>query len=244
MTNRHKPFAVFDIDGTLMRWQMLHATFDRLGRAGHLLEGDYDAFLAAREQWKARASEDGFREYERKLVEIVNRNLKDIAPAHFQAAADDAFAKYKDQTYRYTRDLIRELKAQNYCILAVSGVPQEMAEALTAHFGFDDISATIHHIKDGRYTGEITVAPHRKPELLQELVAKHNLTFAGSVGVGDSEGDIGMLSLVEHPIAFNPTKQLFLHAQQQGWKVVVERKTMIYEFEPADGHYRLAQTNA
>jgi len=88
------------------------------------------------------------------------------------------------------------------------------------------------------------VAALHKPELLKQLVAKHGLTFTDSIGMGDSEGDISMLEMTEHPLAFNPSKILFQQAQKQGWKVVIERKNMIYELEPADGHYRLAHTNA
>ena len=51
-----------------------------------------------------------------------------------------------------------------------------------------------------------------------------------------------MLSTVEQPIAFNPTKQLFEHARTYGWRIVLERKNMVYELEPRDGSYILAQT--
>ena len=63
--------------------------------------------------------------------------------------------------------------------------------------------------------------------------------WSGSVGVGDSESDIPMLSTVERPIAFNPTRNLYEHAVEHAWPVVVERKNMIYKLEPHDGVYRL-----
>lgn len=44
-----------------------------------------------------------------------------------------------------------------------------------------------------------------------------------------------MLSIVERPIAFNPDKDLFNAAKHNGWKIVVERKNMIYKLEP-NGH--------
>jgi phosphoserine phosphatase len=49
-----------------------------------------------------------------------------------------------------------------------------------------------------------------------------------------------MLEAVEQPIAMNPSQKLFDHAQKHGWKIVVERKNMIYELEDRDGSYVLA----
>jgi phosphoserine phosphatase len=34
-----KRFAVFDLDGTLVRWQLYHALVDRLAKKGYLGEG-------------------------------------------------------------------------------------------------------------------------------------------------------------------------------------------------------------
>lgn len=83
----------------------------------------------------------------------------------------------------------------------------------------------------------------RKPEKLNELVTKHGASWTDSIAVGDSEGDIPMLSAVERPIAFNPTKMLFDKAKEQGWSIVIERKNMVYRLEPSDGSYLLAQTD-
>ena len=51
----------------------------------------------------------------------------------------------------------------------------------------------------------------------------------GSTAVGDTESDIPMLEVVGHPIAFNPNTKLAEHAQEKGWRIVVERKDVIYE---------------
>ena len=37
------------------------------------------------------------------------------------------------------------------------------------------------------------------------------------------------LEMVENPICFNPNEKLYTEAKRQGWKVVVERKDVIYE---------------
>jgi len=239
-----KKFAVFDIDGTLIRWQLFHVIFKKLGKAGHYQPGDYERLQTAHKAWKTRATDESFKEYEAVLIDIVARNLSHVPVAAYHTIIDQALDEYKDQVYRYTRDLIKELKLQGYTILAISGSPSEAIKQLAEYYGFDDFVGTVHYRKNGLLTGKIEETFNRKPQLLKQLVARHGLSFAGSIGVGDSEGDLSMLELVEQPIAFNPSKKLFTHAQAKGWKIVIERKNMIYELEPAGGKYVLTHTNA
>jgi HAD superfamily hydrolase (TIGR01490 family) len=238
-----KPFAVFDIDGTLIRWQLFHAVVDRLAKAGHVPADAYEKAHDARMLWKRRTNESSFREYEQKLVDAYVGSLSSLRVADFQKAADAVVAEHKDQVYTFTRDLIRELKAKGYLLFAISASQSEIVGMLTAYYGFDDYAASVYEQKDGYFTGNVDVIARKKPELLEKLIAKHGVTKQGSFGVGDTESDISMLEVVEHPIAFNPSKKLFQHAQSAGWNVVVERKNMIYKLEPHDGTYQLAETD-
>jgi len=67
-----------------------------------------------------------------------------------------------------------------------------------------------------------------KARVLQRAIEKEGLTLSGSVGVGDSEIDIAFLKMVEKPICFNPNSKLYQHAKLAKWKIVVERKDMVY----------------
>ncbi len=55
-----RPFAVFDIDGTIIRWQLYHAVVDALGRAGHIRPEHYQALKETRMVWKRRTNESSF----------------------------------------------------------------------------------------------------------------------------------------------------------------------------------------
>ena len=79
----------------------------------------------------------------------------------------------------------------------------------------------------------------RKDELLRELMARHNVAITDSIAVGDSEGDIAMLELVENPIAFNPTKGLLQVAKNNAWDIIIERKNVVYKLRASDGQYYL-----
>lgn len=232
-------FAVFDIDGTLIRWQLYHAVVDALARQGDIDQQAYQNIRQARMLWKKRTHQDSFREYEMELVKTYESTLKQLSVDKFDQALRNVFEEYKDQVYTYTRGLIRDLKDKGYLLFALSGSQQEIISLLAEHYGFDDWVGSRAEQVDGRFTGNIKTSLGRKPDILRELVARHQATYSGSIAVGDSEGDIGMLELTERPIAFNPSKKLFQHAREQGWKVVVERKNVVYELVSEDGSYRL-----
>lgn len=235
-----KQFAVFDIDGTLLRWQLYHAVADQLAEFGHFDTKKFEAVRKARMQWKKRESEDSFRNYEQKLVELVDGAIKGIKVETLNRASQAVIEKYKDQVYTYTRNLLKSLKRQGYILFALSASQTEIVELMADYYGFDDFGGSIYEVKDEKFTGKKDVLKsQRKPEYLRRLVAKHGATYENSIGVGDSESDIPVLEVVQNPIAFNPTKVLFEHAKKHNWKIVVERKNVIYKLEPRDESYIL-----
>lgn len=239
--SKSKPFAVFDIDGTIVRWQLYHAVTDQLVRNGQIDAKAFEKVRHIRMNWKKRVGEDSFRDYEKALVQVFTNAIAGMSVAEFVKASDTAFEEYKDQVYTYTRDLIRQLQADDYLLFAISGSPSIIVEKLVRYYGFDDFAATNYPAKDGHFTGEEELSLGKKPQLLKMLVDKHGASHDNSIAVGDSEGDIDMLAMVARPIAFNPSKGLFNHAHEQGWEIIVERKNVVYELEQQNGHYRLAQ---
>jgi HAD superfamily hydrolase (TIGR01490 family) len=238
-----RKFAAFDIDGTLIRWQLYHAIADALAKHGYISTEAYAAIRDARMGWKTRRHAESFREYELDLVKLFNQILANLSYTHFMEAAEDVFEEYKDQIYTYTRDLIKRLKKDGYLLFAISGSQIEVLQLMAEHYRFDDFVGSTFVHKNDRFTGE-TVSPYgRKDEVLKELAAKHGATFSGSIAVGDSTSDIQMLEIVENPIVFNPERRLFEHARKKGWKIVVERKNLIYELEKEDGKYQLVEAS-
>lgn len=233
-------FAVFDIDGTLIRWQLYHAVVEAIAKPSpHTLS----AIKTVRRQWKTRTDKDSFKKYELELIRIFESLLAELSPEDFAKAVGTAFEEYKDQVYTYTRDLIKELKAKDYLLFAISGSHIEIVEQLAKYYGFDDFVGTKYEQKSGRFTGNVQVGKYDKHLALESLVEKHQATHEGSIGVGDSKSDAAFLEIVEEPIAFNPDHELFEIAREKDWKIVVERKNIIYQLEPHDGTYILAKTN-
>lgn len=235
-----KKFAVFDIDGTLIRWQLYHAIADSIIKLGYSSREDFQKVKDARMKWKKRTHSESFKEYERTLVGAVDTMLLSLTIDQFNEASSAVFEEFKDQVYTYTRSLIAKLKLEGYLLFAISGSQEEIVEKIAAYYHFDDFVGSTY-IKEGDgFTGEKIVRTHGKDKLLSELVEKHGASYERSIAVGDSAGDISMLGAVQEPIAFNPEKKLYEHARKNGWKIVIERKNVVYELETHDGKYNLA----
>lgn len=236
-----KPYAVFDIDGTLIRWQLYHSIVDRLVKNGQIDANAFAGAKAARMIWKNRTSDTDFGAYQKALIEVYDQAIRQISYQDYLTAVNQVFDEYKDQSYTFTRDLIGRLKAKNYLLFAVSGSQVEIVEIVAKHYGFDDWAGSVYHQESGKFSGQKTIlAGQLKVAELAKLIKKHGAGQAGSVAVGDTDGDIAVLEAVKKPIAFNPNKKLFDHARQHGWQIVVERKNMVYELEPGSDGYKLA----
>lgn len=235
-------FAVFDIDGTLIRWQLYHAMVDRLAKTGHLGPDARDILHQARMRWKRREPSYSFRDYEIALIQTYEQSVTHLDIAEVAEAVRYVIDEYKDQVYTYTRDLITTLKADDYMLLAISGSHEELVAEIARHYGFDDYIGTRYNHADGHFTGEKYVASHNKQTALNSLIEKHDLTSKGSYAIGDSASDAAMLRLVEHPIAFNPDKALYDIATKAGWDIVIERKNVVYTLRKyGNGGYRLQE---
>lgn len=237
-----RPFAVFDIDGTLIRWQLFHAIVDILVSHNNIDPEHIKSVKSARSIWKRREGLDSFKEYECKLIDIHNRIILQISPEQYNDAVIQVFEEFKDQVYIYTRGLIAQLKAKNYLLFAISGSHNEIVKLIANYYGFDDSAGTQYLHNNGRFTGESKTYLGKKHIKLNKLVKKHNSTYKNSVAIGDSKGDISLLEAVQNPIAFNPDNILYKAAQAKKWKIVLEIKNMIYELEQHDGNYILANT--
>jgi HAD superfamily hydrolase (TIGR01490 family) len=233
-------FAVFDIDGTVIRWQLFHSVVSELIRRGQLSGEAAKQIHDARMTWKRRESDDSFKAYEHVLVHAYLSALVGLSVVQHQAGVENVFEEYKDQTYTYTRDLIRKLKKDGYLLFAISGSQQEIVSKFAEYYGFDDaIGAHLEQL-NGKFTGKSETPALGKQAYLEKLLARHDVSADGSIAIGDTESDIALLEAVEKPIAFNPSAGLLAKAKVEGWKIVVERKNVVYTLEKLGDDYHVA----
>ncbi|MDB5245203.1 MAG: hypothetical protein JWN90_308 [Parcubacteria group bacterium] len=225
-----RPVAVFDIDGTVFRSSLLIELVDRLIMRGVIPEQARTEYEEAQMDWQDRNGD--YEVYIRQVINAFIKNLKGLPYGDVADIAGEIIEEKRNRTYQYTRDLIKELKAEGYFLLAISHSPKFIVDGFAYELGFDKSYGTFYSTgASGRFTGELE-DEHvimNKSAILLRAIEKEGLTLTGSVGVGDTESDISMLDLVEEPIAFNPNRGLYRHAQQHGWKTIVERKDVIYE---------------
>lgn len=231
---------MFDIDGTLIRWQLYHAVVDRLAKHGLLGDATHKKIHEARMVWKKRSNDDAFNQYEHTLIEAFESALSNINPTDFDKLVDDIIDEYKDQVYIYTRDLIKRLKQDDYFLIAISGSHQELVDKLGEYYDFDIAVGSRYERDKQSFNGKKFIASLDKKSVLQKIIAENNLTLASSIAVGDTKSDTALLLTVEQPIAFNPERILFKYAQEKDWSIVIERKNVIYELKPHNGRYILA----
>jgi len=239
-----KQFAVFDIDGTLFRSGLYREVFFELIRMGALPEELHKQLADKETAWQKRAHGRAFGEFEQSMAEIFDEQLPNLKITDFEQAAAQVIQQHKDNVYVYTRDLVKSLNQQGFFLIAISGSQTEVLEPFAQHYGFDHWVGQHYERGTKYFTGHIRKTHKGKDKFLKEIIDDKNLSLADSVAVGDTGGDIDMLSMVEQPIAFNPENRLYQAAVKNGWKIVIERKNMIYELEKGTDEYTLSQANS
>jgi HAD superfamily phosphoserine phosphatase-like hydrolase len=181
--------------------------------------------------WKNRTSLNAFTQYELALVKSYTSALPNIPPKLYDQIAQNVANNYKAQVYSYTRDLAKNLKSKGYHLIAISGSPKKLLDFVAPVYGFDIWRGSEFELKDGKFTGKTDLTHDRKGEILKNLIDEHQLDLKDSYGIGDTLGDKPILEIVENPIAFNPVKELLNLAIENNWRVVVERKNVVYELK-------------
>ncbi|MBI5817279.1 MAG: HAD family phosphatase [Candidatus Yonathbacteria bacterium] len=228
---RTKKIAVFDIDGTIFRSSLLIVLINGLVADGIFplkaqkeLEKDYLAWLDRRGTYD---------QYLTQVVNIYFRHIVDCKVRDVNRIVKKVIAWEKDRVYVFTRDLVKKLKREGYFLLAISGSPDYIVSHFARYIGFHAYYGSMFEVKNGRFTGRAINRDSwsNKRKVLDQFLktAPFHVDLKRSIAVGDSPGDISMLEMVGRPIVFNPDNILARHAVKKKWKIVVERKNVIYD---------------
>ncbi len=224
-----KKVAFFDIDGTVFRSSLLVELVEALIRAQAFPQSVRDEYKKSHMAWWNREGT-----YEDYIADVIRAFRTHMRGVHYGILADvgkEVVAVQSKRVYRYTRDLIKDLKSKEYYIVAISQSPKTILDEFCASYGFDKVYGRIYEIGPRDcFTGEVIdesiIAD--KALIIDRLLENGDFTLVGSVGVGDTEGDIPLLKKVETPICFNPNLMLYEYGKAHAWPIVVERKDVVY----------------
>lgn len=225
-----KKIAVFDIDGTIFRKNLQFELINELSWMNVFPRRVRDQIVALYTSWLDHTGT--YESYRLALVDLYEKYIRGCKLQDVEKASKLVVSFHQNRTYVFAETLIKKLKKENYHIIAVSGSPVEIVKEYNArHLKFDAVFGSVYEInKHGVYTGKSNYEPVKnKGELVRHYIYENNLTLEGSYGMGDTESDASFLGLMENPIAFNPNENLKDIAQEKGWRIVVEKKDVVYE---------------
>lgn len=229
MSNKKNKIAIFDVDGTIFRKNLHFELIDELVWMKIFPKEVRNQLVRLYTDWLEHKGT--YEAYRLALVDLYNKHIKDCRISDVKKASKIVIPFHENRTYIFAEDLMRYLKRENYHIIAVSGSPLEIVEEYNQrHLKFDYVFGSVYETKGGKYTGGITFEPTKnKGQTVKQYIYENSIDLEESYGVGDTESDVSFLKMVENPIAFNPNHNLKKIAEKKGWRIVVEKKDVIYE---------------
>lgn len=223
-----KPIAIFDIDGTIFRSSLTIELFKHLVARKVFGSGFMTRVRASEAKWLNRQGH--YEDYVADVAAAYQKAIIGKRKDDIVAESRKVIAEQKLRTYRYTKYLLESIRGR-YFTVGISGSPLEIVSEYNQFLKFNKVYGWEFGLdQKGRYTNVVLhVPPQYKRELIVRYVQNHGLSFKKSIGVGDTEADIGFLELVERPIAFNPNSGLAKIARRNNWTVVTERKDLVLE---------------
>lgn len=226
-----RKLAIFDIDGTIFRSSLLIVLTNALVEKNFFPK---NARIEIKDDYKAWLNREGeYENYIEKVIDVYTKYIVGLKEEDVIRVVDEVLEDEKKKLYRYTRDLIKKLKSEDYFLFAISGSPGHILTSFAKDIGFDKYLGGYFEIVGGKFTGRQPFGnpAEDKRKTLAEFLEKSEIEFdlKNSIGIGDTESDIAFLEIVGNPIAFNPNKSLAEYAKKNNWKIVVERKDVIYD---------------
>lgn len=228
--SKKQAVAFFDIDGTLFRSSLLIELVEELIARGIFPASAKEAYRREYQAWMNR--EGGYEDYIDSLIGAFRQHIKGVPYGTFSDVGKEVVKNHQHKVYRYTRDLLRRLSAEDYYLVAISQSPKTILDLFCGQYGFDKVYGRIYEIgPQDNLTGEVIDEAQiaNKAAIVQRVFSKNlDLDQGRSLAVGDTDGDIPLLESVTRPICFNPNQSLLTYAEKRGWEVVIERKDVIY----------------
>jgi HAD superfamily hydrolase (TIGR01490 family) len=213
--------AFFDVDGTLVRTNIVHAFAFYAMNQGSIL--GY-AWKTA----KTLASIPFFMAADR-----VNRKVfNEVFYSYYEGQSEDRLETLAEELFADvlrpaifdgTPRLIEECKRAGCRIVLVTGALDFTVRHLASHLGADDLIANRMRFVQGVATGRVVppiIEGAHKALVIRDYCVKEGLALEKSFAYSDSFSDYPMLAVVGHPAAVNPDARLARVARAYEWPII------------------------
>ena len=213
--------AFFDIDGTLISTNVVHAYGYYAQNEGSAV-GMLGRSLATVAQIPLFA---GLNIVDRKIFnEYFYRQYQGLSEDRLLTLAEDLFEDViKGAIFKKAQDLVDEARRAGCKIVFVTGALDFTMAPLARYFGVDDLIANRMQFVGGKATGKVIppiIEGANKANVIREFCEKHNLSLMKSFAYSDSASDYAMLTVVGRPTAVNPDLRLRALARSYNWPIL------------------------
>jgi len=221
-TPKYKNSAAFyDVDGTLIRTNIVHAFAFYARRQQSLLESARRTVTTAASVPMFWAADKISRKW---FNEIFYRSYEGESEDRLVVLAEELFEDViKPNIYPRAKDLIAESRRAGCRQVLISGALDFTMKPLATWLGVDDLIANRLEFEGGYATGKLKkpfVAGATKSVIMRDYARAHGVDLAESWAYSDSFSDYPMLAVVGHPTAVHPDLRLRSVARSYDWPVL------------------------
>lgn len=213
--------AFFDVDGTLVRTNIVHAHAYYAMNQGTILGTAWKTF-------KTVASVPMFM-----VTDRINRKFfNELFYGYYEGQSEDRLETLaaelfedvlKPAIFPGTKRLIEECRRAGCKIVLVTGALDFTVRDLAAHLGADAVIANKMRFVQGVATGQVIppiIEGAHKALVIRDYCVRENIALEKSFAYSDSFSDYPMLAVVGHPAAVNPEPKLARVARAYEWPIV------------------------
>lgn len=213
--------AFFDIDGTLISTNVVHAY-------GYyaMNEGSVPGILKRTMSTVAQIPLfAGLNLVDRKIFnEYFYRQYEGLSEDRLLTLSEDLFEDViKKAIFSRAQDLIDEARRAGCRIVLVTGALDFTMRPLARHVGADDMIANRMQFVGGKATGKVIppiIEGANKANVIREHCERHGISLMKSYAYTDSASDYAMLTVVGRPTAVNPDIRLRALARSYNWPIL------------------------
>lgn len=220
-----RKLAIFDVDGTL---------FD--GTTGielikEMIENDLiNKQIAEKIFGLFRKYQSGEMEKSKAadlIYQLAGKGFKGKSVHEIDRVANRLWEKISCRVFDFAPRVVELLNSKHFLIILMSGSSIEIISKLSKELGIprNNVIAGLLESKDGLYTGKVNSymgSAKDKINAVQKLLLSRKIEpeWENSLGIGNDERDIGILSTVGCPFVFEPSKILLEIAEKNNWPIV------------------------